>query len=85
MLVAHGIKVPHTHDLDHLREIIPGGASVKVEFPHLYALSIWAVEARYPGDPQEVTADEARAALDLAERVLRAVERDLRAGGAEAS
>ena len=67
---------PHTHDLDRLRESVPPGWRVKAEFPQLYALSIWAVESRYPGDLPEVMESDAQQALRLAERILQVIEQD---------
>ena len=63
LLVLLDIEFPYTHDLDRLRESVPPGWRVKAEFPQLYALSIWAVEARYPGDLPEVVEADAREAL----------------------
>lgn len=84
VLISCRRPFPYAHDLDRLRDLIPSGWRVKAEFPDLAELTIWAVEARYPGETPEVTADEARDALQLAERVLLAVERDLRTGSVEA-
>lgn len=53
LLVLLEVEFPFTHDLDRLREIVPSGWQVKATFPNLYALSVWAVEARYRGDLPE--------------------------------
>ncbi len=76
LLVLLDIEFPHTHDLDRLRESVPPGWRVKVEFPQLYALSIWAVESRYPGDLPEVVESDAQQALRLAEQILQVIEQD---------
>ena len=55
VLVYLGIQFPKIHDLDRLRELIPPGWQVKEKFPQLYDLSIWSVEARYPGHTPDVT------------------------------
>lgn len=71
--VLLGINFPKAHDLDRIRELIPEGWQVKERFPHLYDLSIWAVESRYPGDTPDVTEGEARETLQLAEAVFQTV------------
>jgi HEPN domain-containing protein len=76
LLVSLDIEFPRTHDLDRLRESVPPGWRVKAEFPQLYALSIWAVESRYPGDLPEVVESDAQQALRLAERILQVIEQD---------
>ena len=54
VLVFIDIPFPHTHDLDRVRELIPEGWEVKAKFPHLYDLSVWAVESCYPGNTPDV-------------------------------
>jgi HEPN domain-containing protein len=73
VLVYLGIQFPKIHDLDRLRELIPQGWQVKEKFPQLYDLSVWSVEARYPGHTPDVTEEEARETLQLAEAVFEAV------------
>ena len=77
ILVFLEIQFPRTHDLDHIRELIPTGWKVKETFPQLYDLSVWAVESRYPGDMPDVVEDEARQTLHLAESVYEAVKAEL--------
>jgi HEPN domain-containing protein len=48
ILVLLEISFPYTHDLDRVRDLIPAGWRVKTAHPDLAALTIWAVEARYP-------------------------------------
>jgi HEPN domain-containing protein len=79
LLVLLEIEFPHTHDLDRLRECVPPGWRVKAEFPQLYALSIWAVESRHPGDMPDVVESDAQEALQLAERICQVVAADLQA------
>ena len=77
ILVLLEIEFPYTHDLDRLRETVPSGWRVKTEFPNLYALSIWAVETRYPGDMPDVVEADAHEALQTAEAVYQTVADDL--------
>jgi HEPN domain-containing protein len=77
VLVHLEINFPKTHDLDRLRELIPEGWAVKQQFPNLYDLSIWSVESRYPGHTPDVTENEARETLRLAEAVVEVVSTEL--------
>ncbi len=56
----------------------PAGWRVKVEHPDLAGLTIWAVEARYPGDMPDVVEADAYEALRQAEAVYQATADDLR-------
>jgi HEPN domain-containing protein len=78
IFVFLNVEFPFTHDLDRLRDLLPGKWDVKNEFPDLAGLTIWAVEARYPGDMPDVTTAEAAEAMQLAEDVYKLVEEDLR-------
>lgn len=75
------LPVPRTHDLDVLRNLLPDGWDIKIRFPDLSALSMWAVESRYPGNLPEATREHANTATALAQRVLHCVEQNLRANG----
>ncbi len=77
ILVFLDMKFPKTHDLDHIRELLPEGWEVKEKFPELYELSVWAVESRYPGHTPDVVEHEARETLLLAEMVFDAVKAEL--------
>jgi len=69
--------------LDALRDLIPEGWSVKTRFPDLAVLTEWAVEARYPGDWQEVSEADARSAVQQAEEMLDAVLTDFKVRGSK--
>ncbi len=77
ILIYLDIQFPHTHDLDRIRELIPKGWEVKEKFPELYDLSVWAVEARYPGNTPDVVEYEARETLQLAEALFDAVKEEM--------
>ena len=77
ILVFEEVNFPKSHDLDPLRDLIPKGWNFKKAFPDLAALTIWAVEARYPGDMPDVLENEARETLQLAESVFDAVKAEL--------
>ena len=50
ILVFEEVDFQRIHDLDRLRDLIPEGWKVKVQFPELAELTIWSVESRYPGN-----------------------------------
>ncbi len=77
ILVLLQIEFPRTHDLDRLRELLPSGMQIKTEFPQLYGLSIWAVEARYPGNTPDALEIDAEEALRMAEEIYQAVSIEL--------
>ena len=77
ILVFLEIPFPYIHDLDRVRDLVPIGWQVKTAHPDLAALTIWAVEARYPGDAPDAVEADARAALQLAEAVYQAVFTEL--------
>ncbi len=82
-LVLEGIEFPFRHDLDALRNLLPAGWRVKQEHPQLADLTVWAVEARYPGDWPEATREDARRAVLRARAVLSSIVEDFRSRGIE--
>lgn len=79
ILVFEVVNFRKNHDLDRLRDLIPEGWKVKEQFPDLAELAIWSVESRYPGNTPDVTENEARETLKLAEFVFDAVPAELQA------
>jgi HEPN domain-containing protein len=77
ILVFEEVSFPKNHDLDRLRDLIPIGWKVKEQFPDLAELTIWSVESRYPGNTPDVTENEARETLKLAESVFKAIAAEL--------
>jgi HEPN domain-containing protein len=76
-LVYLQIDFPRSHDLDLLRNRIPGTWQVRTQHPDLAALTQWAVEARYPGDWAEATEIDARLATQQARGVYESIATDL--------
>ncbi len=76
-LVLLEIEFPFTHDLDRLRDLLPEGWRVKSEHPDLADLTIWAIQARYPGDMPEVVEADARAALQTAAAIYQTISEEL--------
>ena len=75
------IDYPYIHDLNALRELLPGSWSVRVDHPDLTELSQWAVEARYPGDWSEATESDAVRAEAEARDVRNAIVTEFRRRG----
>ena len=84
-LILEGVEFPYRHDLDALRNLLPDGWAVKVEYPDLAELTVWAVEARYPGDWPEATREDAQRAVAQARGVLDSVVRDFKRRNIEVS
>ncbi len=75
-LLIHRREIfPRTHVLEHLLLLLEEtGVAVPADVQEAVSLTQYAVEVRYPGVWQPVTAEEAREGLHIAERVLRWVE-----------
>lgn len=73
-LILDGVSFPFRHDLDVLRNLLPVRWALRETFPDLAELTEWAVEARYPGDWEEATEDEAERAVAQAKGVLLSVQ-----------
>jgi HEPN domain-containing protein/predicted nucleotidyltransferase len=70
VLVAHGIIAPHTHDLAALlRRLEAPGVDIPTVVADARALTVFAVEARYPGHTR-VESDDYAAALGRMDTVL---------------
>lgn len=75
LLVYQNVPFPKTHDImDLLTLLHQSGMDVPEEIRHADLLTGYAVETRYPGMSEEVTAEDYAEALALAERVVRWVE-----------
>lgn len=72
-LLSHkGIAFPRTHVLEALLDLLKASATtLPPEVDESFVLTQYAVQTRYPGEWESVTRQEARSALDLAERVLK--------------
>jgi HEPN domain-containing protein len=82
-LIQMQIEFPYTHDLDALTERLPEHSSVRQQFSDLSGLSRFVVSGRYPGNWDPPTTDDALAAVDLASRLIGAVEIELQRPGWE--
>lgn len=73
VLIFLKIDFQKTHDLDTLRNKIPNDWSVK-RHNDLAFLTEWSVEARYPGDWEEASQQEAIESINQAIQILNDVE-----------
>ncbi|MDQ3703599.1 MAG: hypothetical protein M3442_22160 [Chloroflexota bacterium] len=69
------------HDLDALRQKLPSAWAVTRQPPSLAGLTIWASEARYPGNLPEAIERDVDEAIRAAEEVYNSVADDLTARG----
>jgi HEPN domain-containing protein len=79
ILVWHQIEFPKTHDLAELLDLVADADPVlAATLRNVVILSIYAVEARYPGDSPEITSSDAQTALSLANQARKHVLERLR-------
>ena len=73
-LILDEVDFSFTHDLDALRNLLPGGWAVRDTHADMAELTEWAVETRYPGDwpePNDADADRAMSqARDLCDSIV---------------
>jgi HEPN domain-containing protein len=75
LLVQRGIPFPRTHVVETLLDLLEAsGVTVPADVDEALVLTQYAVQTRYPGDWEPVTPEEARFALEVANRVLSWVE-----------
>jgi len=74
LLVRDQIAPPRTHNLATILGLINSPIDLAVGEEDLAALSVWALEARYPGDLPVATVQEAADAVAVSTKVLDAVQ-----------
>ena len=79
-----GLPVPRTHDLAALKALLPSGWNIEIGADDLVWLKDWSTEGRYPGHWPEVPDDDAKRALEIANRILSAVSAELTRLGVQA-
>lgn len=77
LLTLHQRPFPRSHDLLELFRRLQSEIDLKIEPIDLGILNRYAVEARYPGDWEPITREEAEEAVALAEKVRAEVRRHL--------
>jgi HEPN domain-containing protein len=73
----HYIDFPFTHNISRLLELCGEGASWTKSLMDSEELTFYAITARYPGTEEEVTADDALRAINLATLVMESVSKEL--------
>jgi HEPN domain-containing protein len=71
VLIQHGIEFHKVHDLAYLITLLPPQAPLPPEAEEVVALTGYAVMFRYPGDYEDITAEEYHEAIQLAQIVYR--------------
>jgi HEPN domain-containing protein len=69
LLVMENIEFPRTYDLIILFNMIPAKNTLSIEKHDLLALNRYSVEARYPGDSEPYSLEEAVDAIAIAQKV----------------
>jgi HEPN domain-containing protein len=78
-LVWRGIDFPYTHNIARLLELLSPLAPWADSLVSAATLTPFAISARYPGQDLQVTGEEARQAITVAEQVRATVRRALAA------
>jgi HEPN domain-containing protein len=83
VLVYGGVPVPRIHDLDRLRALVPDPAAWSIaRLPlDLAPLTVFATQARYPGEGPDPDAADAAGAIATAGEAVTRVVADLRRRG----
>lgn len=69
LLVLRSVGFPKTHDLVVLVELVPPDLSLGAELAELAVLNRYGVEARYPGDWEPITREDAEQACGTARKI----------------
>ncbi|MBM3745932.1 MAG: HEPN domain-containing protein [Acidobacteria bacterium] len=75
LLLSAGVDVPRTHDLRALMLLIPAHLPWRLDLERLLGLNRYSVEARYPGEWEPISRDEAEQAVRIAREVRAAVRK----------
>ena len=68
-LVFRNIDFPYTHNISRLLELCTGSANWTEGIHDAEELTPFAITTRYPGEDEEVTAEEAFRAIEIADHV----------------
>ncbi len=77
LLTLHGVPFPKSHDLSELVSLLPKHLMINVKRAELSALNRYSVEARYPGDFEDLTRKDAREAIAIARKIQIEIQRYL--------
>lgn len=73
LLLVHSVDFPKTHDLRVLMQLVSLHVELGLEMSEIVALNRYTVEARYPGDWEPITRDDAEEAVATARKAREAV------------
>jgi HEPN domain-containing protein len=77
-LVQESITFPKTHDLRVLMQLIPSSLSLLgLDIAEILPLNRYTIEARYPGEWEPITREEAERAVATAKKVREAIRAQL--------
>lgn len=76
-LILEEVDFPFSHDLDALRNLLPGNWPVHRLCGDLARLTQWTTEARYPGEWEEATMLDAERAVAQARDVCSAIAAEI--------
>lgn len=82
-LVFRRVDFPFTHNLSRLIELAQQSRDWPEALLDAEELTPYAITTRYPGEDEPVSADEARRAIDIAERTRQLIRDTLAATGVE--
>ena len=74
VLIYLEIDFPNTHSIQKLIELLPDGLQAQEVVSQAVILTPYAVQARYPGDVEEVSESEYNEAISIAADVVRLAE-----------
>ncbi|MDP2983006.1 MAG: HEPN domain-containing protein [Candidatus Latescibacter sp.] len=72
VLVLNQIPVPKTHDIEQILSLIPDSDRFPMTTSEMRTMTAYAVDTRYPAS-EEISLEDARKAVALAERIRNAV------------
>lgn len=75
VLIHYGIEFRKVHDIDYLVSLLPPQVERPLEAEQMADLTSYAVTSRYPGEYEEVSQDDYREALHIAQVVFAWAER----------
>ncbi|MFQ5804660.1 MAG: HEPN domain-containing protein [Candidatus Methylomirabilales bacterium] len=73
LLLVYSVDFPKTHDLRVLMQRVSLHIELGLEISEIVALNRYTVEARYPGDWEPITRDDAEEAVAIARKAREAV------------
>jgi len=75
VLIHYGVEFRRAHDIDYLMTLLPSAVSLPPEAEQVVGLTGYAVMLRYPGDYEDLTEEEYREAMQIAQTVVAWAER----------